>query len=296
MTILGRKFIGACVAIAIGGYAFLIEPRWVEVTYHKWIDKECSLCAVLFTPYWTQVDGYKDGYKNRFGVPPFRFVQLSDLHLHQIGMTEESVIDKVNALAPDILFFTGDIADRPESLPILDSFLSGLKVAQKVAVLGNWEYWGGVDLVALKALYERHNVKLLVNECVQVPIRHTFINVAGLDDDTAGKPDQVSMDAKCPTYPGQALQAPKNNTYILMQHSPGYFAQPRQSEGRSILRLSGHTHGGQVALFGYTILTPPGSGNFTRGWYGNLYVSRGVGTSVLPVRLGSRPEVAVFEY
>ena len=63
--------------------------------------------------------------------------------------------------------------------------------------------------------------------------------------------------------------------------------------------LSGHTHGGQVTLFGRPFWTPRGSGRFVAGWYETpscrLYVSRGVGMSILPIRFGARPEVAVFE-
>ena len=65
------------------------------------------------------------------------------------------------------------------------------------------------------------------------------------------------------------------------------------------LMLSGHTHGGQVNILGATPVLPQGSGRYVRGWFRDpgqvpLYVSRGIGTSMLPVRLGSMPEVAVF--
>jgi len=62
--------------------------------------------------------------------------------------------------------------------------------------------------------------------------------------------------------------------------------------------LAGHTHGGQLAVGKHALYTPRGSGSFVAGWYqtqwGVLYVSRGVGTSVLPMRLGARPELAII--
>ena len=71
-----------------------------------------------------------------------------------------------------------------------------------------------------------------------------------------------------------------------------------RSGPRFALCLAGHTHGGQVALFGFALWTPRGSGNFTAGRYDStmcpIYVSRGIGTSILPIRLGARPEIAVF--
>jgi len=64
--------------------------------------------------------------------------------------------------------------------------------------------------------------------------------------------------------------------------------------------LAGHTHGAQVAAFGYAPVRPWGSGRYVAGWYRDawphLYVSRGIGTSVLPFRPGSPPEVAVFDW
>jgi uncharacterized protein len=64
--------------------------------------------------------------------------------------------------------------------------------------------------------------------------------------------------------------------------------------------LAGHTHGGQVALFGWAPLRPPGSGRYVQGWYRDaatsLYVSRGIGTSVVPARFCAAPEVAYFAW
>jgi predicted MPP superfamily phosphohydrolase len=64
--------------------------------------------------------------------------------------------------------------------------------------------------------------------------------------------------------------------------------------------LSGHTHGGQVAPFGRPLYRPRGSGRYVSGWYRDadrvpMYVSRGIGTSVVPIRLGAVPEIAVFD-
>ena len=66
------------------------------------------------------------------------------------------------------------------------------------------------------------------------------------------------------------------------------------------LILSGHTHGGQIAPGGFPLITPPGSGNYVSGWYCDngppMYVSRGIGTSLLPLRLGSPPELIVLDW
>jgi predicted MPP superfamily phosphohydrolase len=64
--------------------------------------------------------------------------------------------------------------------------------------------------------------------------------------------------------------------------------------------LAGHTHGGQIAPLGVPLMRPRGSGRYVSGWYRDpappMYVSRGIGTSVIPARYRARPEVAVFEW
>lgn len=61
--------------------------------------------------------------------------------------------------------------------------------------------------------------------------------------------------------------------------------------------LSGHTHGGQINIFGYVPFKPRGSGKFLKGWYldNKLYVSKGIGTSILPLRFMSRAEISIFK-
>jgi len=79
----------------------------------------------------------------------------------------------------------------------------------------------------------------------------------------------------------------------------GVFIDVLAEREKLAFSMAGHTHGGQIAIANKAIFTPPGSGRFVAGWYmtpwGELYVSKGVGTSVLPMRIGARPEIAVFE-
>jgi predicted MPP superfamily phosphohydrolase len=117
------------------------------------------------------------------------------------------------------------------------------------------------------------------------------VQVHGLDDHTAGQP----------RLPQLAFESPQGRVRILIQHSPGWFDQPAAQHTTSHydLCLAGHTHGGQITLLG--LWTPRGSGAYTSGLYPSplcqtLYVSKGIGTSVLPARVGARPEIAVFDW
>lgn len=247
----------------LAAWAALVEPAWVEVTHH----------AVRST-----TPGEK-----------IRLVQLSDLHLRSIGRTEAGVLDAVASLTPDLILLTGDIVNRPGNLALLDTFLSRLPPVRKFAVLGNWEYWGDIDLKTLRETYARHGVMLLINQCEHLNLRGRNLNVVGLDDATAGRPETDKL-RPCTDAAGDT---------VLIQHSPGYFANASPVGNQPELNLAGHTHGGQLSLFGWAPWTPIGSGPFNRGWYqtgwGRLYVSRGIGTSILPLRFASRPEVAAFD-
>lgn len=281
-----RRFLAAG---ALGLGALAVDARWVEpgritVTRH-------ILGAA------------------RAARAPLRLVQLSDLHLQRIGKHETRVAQQVHELAPDVVVVTGDAIDRADRLDVLDDFLGLLPLSPRTfAILGNWEHWAELDLDRLAVLYAQHGIQLLVNESVTVEYPHGTLLLTGLDDATAGYP-QISR--------ALAGVRPTAN-HLILAHSPVYrdqmalAARPRHVAGRVVepgtdldrfapeYMLSGHTHGGQVQLLGWAPLRPRGSGHYVEGWYRDarphLYVSRGIGTSVLPIRFGASPEISMFEW
>lgn len=223
----------------------------------------------------------------------FRVVQLSDLHLQRFGKSEIAIVAQVQALQPDLVLLTGDAIDRADALPVLNDFLAALGTIPAVAVPGNWEHWSGVDFPALIALLAaQQNGRFLLNERLSFTSGERKIHLIGLDDFTAGQPDARLLSA-----------APADDVTVLVQHSPGFFEAPEvnrlMSQHRFSLCLSGHTHGGQITVGGWAPFRPVGSGRFVAGFYGvpgcRLYVSKGLGTSVLPLRWGAAPEIAVFD-
>ena len=260
-----RQIIAASILAFTGLiYSFLIEPQWIEITQHS----------------------------KRIGlhVGEITIAQLSDLHTSNFGRTESNTIKALQEILPDVIIITGDAIDKRDSLPALDNFLKSLPVAVKFATLGNWEYWADIDLKELRDVYLKNGVTLLVNDCVTVSVKGTVINLVGLDDYTAGKPNPSLALSRCEDQ----------HPTLLAMHSPGLFDETPPASERSFgLAIAGHTHGGQLALGNHTIYTPRGSGSFVAGWYqtlwGDLYVSRGLGSSVVPVRMGARPELPVFQ-
>ncbi len=246
------------------GYGLIIEPRRVVVTQ---LQKQVGLKGATF-----------------------KIVQLSDLHLAGMGTTEEATLNHIKALKPDLILLSGDVIDDRKNLPELDAFLKTMPAVIKVATLGNWEHWSGTDLKQLSALYKRHQVRLLVNQCLPLVVNGVHFSLAGLDDYTAGEPDLIRTLQQC------TKEAP----IIMTQHSPGLFDEaPSPELGQIVYSLSGHTHGGQLAMGKHAFFTPRGSGRYVAGSYqtawGDLYVSRGIGTSVIPLRIGARPEIVLLE-
>jgi uncharacterized protein len=148
-------------------------------------------------------------------------------------------------------------------------------------VRGNWENWSPVRDES--AYFGSAGVRLLVNSNGNA---RPDLAVIGFDDPWTGSPSLAL-----------AEKGLAHNAYrIALFHAPGFFDKVA---GRYPLCLAGHTHGGQVRLPGLGPLwLPGGCGPYIQGWYekrkSRLYVTRGVGTSVLPVRFLCRPEIPII--
>ncbi|HET7459745.1 MAG TPA: metallophosphoesterase [Longimicrobium sp.] len=280
-----RRFLASVGAVgaAAATYGTLIEPRRLEVTRH-----------VI-------------GTRTADAREPLVLAQVTDLHIHGIRHVHHAIAARLAEIRPHAILFTGDSVDDAADLPVFAGFLRLLDPrTPKYAILGNWEHWGGVDRGELGNLYARHGGRLLVNETVVHAHAGRRLGITGLDDMVGGTPE----------LRGALTGAEPADARLLLAHSPGYrdrlagdaapgfVADARVSGGVEAqpaefrAMLSGHTHGGQVALFGWAPLLPPGSAGYVRGWFRGggkvpLYVSRGIGESVLPVRLGSLPELAI---
>jgi len=223
-----------------------------------------------------------------------RVAQVSDLHLGRggLGDREAAVIAALDSLAPDIIAVTGDSLDGPLGAGPLAEFLAACPAAAgRVAILGNWEYKAGMADDRLRRLHERHGFELLVNESRLLAVAGRTVRVTGLDDLCHGRPDA-----------GAALErAEPGPPHLVLAHCPATRDGLRLPAGHAAdAILSGHTHGGQICPAGVCLVTPPGSGRYVAGWYEGgvapLFVSRGLGTSLVPVRLGSTPELAVIDW
>ena len=222
----------------------------------------------------------------------FKVILISDLHLQSIGILEKKVVSLINNAEPDLLILNGDSIDKASKLSILNELLNMMNhKIEKVAILGNWEYWGNIDLEGLSIVYKTNNCQLLVNKSTKYQFGNKSISVIGVDDYIGGKID----------YSTAVNNFEKSDLNLLLSHCPQFYDEFTSKQKNEIdidLVLSGHTHGGQVNIFGFVPFKPKGSGRFLNGWYGEnwpfLYVTKGLGYSILPIRLGVSPEVTVF--
>ncbi|TIP78779.1 MAG: metallophosphoesterase, partial [Mesorhizobium sp.] len=197
-----------------------------------------------------------------------------------------------------------DWVDSSEWAPAL----SGLKAPLGVwSILGNHDWWedlsaqkaGFGPTVARRAL-ERAGIPVLENDAVRLEKDGHNFWVAGLADQLALRPGKAwgrSGFKGLDDLHGTLARVSDTAPVILLAHEPDIFPKV---PSRISLTLSGHTHGGQVRLFGYSPVVPSRFGN--RFAYGhvveenrNLIVSGGLGFSILPVRFGMRPEILSIE-
>jgi predicted MPP superfamily phosphohydrolase len=221
-----------------------------------------------------------------------KVVQISDLHLRSIKSQHLEIVKVINQLKPELIMFTGDVIDRNKNLGKLDKYLAMFDPSiQKTAILGNWECWE-VHPKELLKVYQKHQCELIVNHSFRYEFGNTSVSVSGMDDLIAGKADYT-----------MAMEFYEKSTYhIIMTHCPQHrdIIKEQMTDIPINLILSGHTHGGQVNLLGFAPFRPKGSGRYISGWYTDelphMYVSRGIGTSGIPMRLGSRAEISIFNF
>jgi len=222
----------------------------------------------------------------------FRIVQISDMH---VGATIKrrfvrAVVDAVNALEPDLIAFTGDVADgKVAALAAEVAPLAGLKApAGKYFVSGNHEYYW--DAVGWLREVERLGFTVLTNAHRIVTRGAGRLLIAGVTDTSGGRFVQGHA-----SNPAAALAgAPATDVKVLLAHQPRSAFAAR--EVGFDLQLSGHTHGGQYFPFNFLVrLFQPFAHGLHRVEGMWLYVSRGTGYWGPPLRLGAPSEITVIE-
>jgi len=230
-------------------------------------------------------------------IEGFKIVQFSDTHLGDNFSLDQlqHLVDKINDQNPDLIVFTGDLIDnsnRYDETNQIHPILNQLHAKYgKYAIYGNHDV-GGAGKRVYSNVLAHSGFTLLENSNVTIPFKdHDTLSIVGLDDYLLGRPNPQKAFAN----------VQKDSFTLLLAHEPDI--ANRLNDYPVDLQLSGHSHGGQVKLpFHKAIYTPPLAIDYTEGLYEihnslkpmSLYVNRGIGTTRLPIRFFSLPEISVF--
>ncbi len=223
------------------------------------------------------------------GLEGLTIAFISDLHAGCF-MNEDDVARVFESVAnaePDLVCLGGDLIEhRPEDILLLGKGLALLAPPLGVfAIPGNHEYHAEPDLLAWRSTLEESGIEILLNRGIRLMRNGAPLFVAGVDDLGHGQPD-----LEC------ALQDYNDDDPILLlAHHPDFFYEA--SDVGVDLTLSGHTHGGQIRLAGWAPFTHSkhgyAQGHFIEG-PSQLYVGRGAGATMLPLRIGAPAEIPLI--
>ena len=223
------------------------------------------------------------------GLDGLRVAFLSDLHAGPFMDRDDlaRVAGLVAAEAPDVVCLGGDLVSATRAqAELLDRALGRLSPPLGLyAVPGNHEYHDGSTYDQHARFLAGYGAAVLVNSGVRISRPGGgSLWLAGVDDLARGRPDLAR--ALAGRRPGEPV--------VLLSHNPDLFAEAAAADVD--LMLSGHTHGGQIRLFGWAPVTHSRcgfvSGHYRRG-RSQLYLGRGVGTAAVPVRFGAPAEIPI---
>lgn len=265
------KFLAAAVAVCLAclAYGFLIEPRLLKLRY---VTVKADVAQPL------KIGLFGDIHIGGLHVPPARV---------------EKIVQLMNAQNPDIILMTGDYINGHKARSShREKFnqradkglvaLSALTAPMGVyAAMGNHDAWYGQS--NLRAALSGGGAAVLVNEAVN----QDGICIVGLADADTDTEDAGTFNLCDP-----------GNTVLAIMHSPDSFKYLRSD---TALAVAGHTHGGQINLpiIGRAVTATQLGKPFAYGlrdWRGTaVYITAGIGTSILPARFRAPPEIVIIE-
>lgn len=309
--------------LLVAPIVFALLSRWLAPRkYWKRIALACTLFIYIVVGYGTfcgyqqievrHVEYVFDDLPKAFDG--YRLVQFSDAHVGTCqgvydGFLQEA-IDSINAQKGDAIVFTGDLENlHPDELQPQLSILRQLKAKDGVySIMGNHDYPTYLDcdeatkahcVEQTKLMEQKAGWRLLLNEHQVIRRDSDSIVIAGMENWGKVKRMPRRGDVKrtlagiqqLPSH-GEGVGAP---FIVMLQHDPSAWREKILPECHAQLTLSGHTHGGQFQVFGWSpvsITTPEWGGEYREGSR-VLFVSTGLG-ALIPFRLNMPGEIVVI--
>lgn len=218
----------------------------------------------------------------------FKIIHLSDTHHSPFTSLDhiKRVVKVANRLKPDMFLLTGDyVSHEREYIPPVAAVLGKLKAKYGIyACLGNHDHWTDAGLVT--HLFRGEGISVLVNQGLRFEARGASFWLAGVDDYMVGKTD----------VPAALRGSFPDEMKLLLAHNPIIFREAARSGVD--LTLSGHTHGGQINLRDEEKRILPRrklKAGLHQRRNSQVYITRGIGTVVVPMRYQCPPEISFLE-
>lgn len=225
-------------------------------------------------------------------------VHISDLHNEEFGENQEDLLETMETIKADVIVLTGDLIDTKNTdkdIDITMDFINGAtSLAPTYYVTGNHDVWSSQYPELEKRLIDS-GVVVLRDQVQEIIKNNESISLIGLDDpDSKDIPPSLSVSDRL-----SSLTSETEAYTILLAHRPEDFDIYVNEVN---LVLSGHSHGGQICFPFIGALVAPDQGLFPKysdGLYSKdgtkMIISRGLGTSVIPIRINNPPEIIVIK-
>ena len=281
MKISRRNFLAGTIGggALLAGYAGAIEPGW----------------RLIVTEYGLTPPGWPRDF-------PLKIAVIADPHAaepHMAAGRIEEIVAATNALSPDLVVLLGDyeanhrFVTRAVPSQLWAKLWAECRAPLGVrAILGNHDWW--FHLPRIRAGLASAGIPVMENDAIRLVHRGRPFWLLGLGDQIAhirGPGQFEGVD----DLPGTLAKVTDDAPVLLLAHEPDIFVEVPE---RVSLTLAGHTHGGQVRLFGFSPVVPSRYGNrFAYGYVTengrHMIVSGGLGCSIAPVRFGVPPEIVL---
>lgn len=234
------------------------------------------------------------------GFNDYKIVQLSDLHSKTYGNRQNVLVKKVSKTKPDLIVFTGDLVDSKNynEETSLDLMRELIPIAPIYFVTGNHEWWSGKFDILEKELNDI-GVKVLRNTNNVITKGHEKIQIIGIDDPAYVNDSNTERSITEAAIENSVEEMEDDDFKILLSHRPEFFSI-YSKYGIDVV-FSGHAHGGQVRIPFVGGLIAPNQGflpKYTAGKHDldntSMFVNRGLGNSIIPLRVFNRPEIIVL--
>ena len=259
------------------------------LVFFRWQNNSITINEVIIQS--NKIEEELDGYK---------ILQISDLHNKEFGSGQRDILKKIEKINPDIIVVTGDLIDSSKTNVevAMDLIKGASEIASIFYVSGNHEAGSGV-YEDLRIKLEEAGVYVLEDEKIDIIKGGSTIDLIGLSDPNFLEPDALKynkhseIESKLKKVIGD-----NNNFKILLSHRPELFDIYSSSEVDLV--FSGHAHGGQFRLPFIGGIIAPDQGLFPKLTEGihkkdntTMIISRGLGNSIIPIRIFNRPEIIV---